>query len=45
MQLRVLRKDGKVEFRDDERMREGVRVWNALKKVGATGLQKDVAKL
>ena len=44
-QLRTLKNDGTVVIEDDTRLHEGLKLWNALKKAGATGEVKDVAKL
>ncbi|CAO2655549.1 Nn.00g043520.m01.CDS01 [Neocucurbitaria sp. VM-36] len=45
MQVRTLKSDGTVVVEEDVRLREGLRLWDALKRVGATGEAKDVAKL
>jgi carboxylesterase type B len=44
MQVRTLKINGRVVIEEDERLDEGLKLWNALKKVGATGHTKD-AKL
>ena len=45
MQLRTLKSDGSVAVEEDVRLEEGLRLWNALKKVGATGKSQESAKL
>ncbi|EUC43564.1 hypothetical protein COCMIDRAFT_38501 [Bipolaris oryzae ATCC 44560] len=45
MQLRTLKSDGRVVIEEDTRMEEGLRLWDALKKVGATGEPKASARL
>ena len=45
MQLRTLKSDGSVAVEEDTRLQEGLKLWDALKRVGATGEVKDVAKL
>jgi carboxylesterase type B len=45
MQVRTLRCDGSVVVEEDTRLEEGLRLWNNLKKVGATGDAKEVAML
>ncbi|KAH6864661.1 Alpha/Beta hydrolase protein [Alternaria alternata] len=45
MQLRTLKSDGNVAIEEDTRLDEGLKLWNALKTVGATGSPKDMAKL
>lgn len=45
MQLRTLKSDGSVKIEDDTRMQEGLRLWNALKQVGATGEPEERARL
>ncbi|KAJ4371427.1 hypothetical protein N0V83_004644 [Neocucurbitaria cava] len=45
LQLRTLKSDGTLAIEDDTRMHEGLNLWNSLKKVGATGGRKEVAKL
>jgi len=37
MLLRTLKPDGKVEIEEDTRLEEGLKVWEVLRKVGATG--------
>jgi hypothetical protein len=37
MQVRTLREDGSVSVEDDDMLEEGLKLWNALNKVGATG--------
>jgi carboxylesterase type B len=37
MQIRTLKSDGTVAIEEDTRLQEGLVLWNALKKVGATG--------
>jgi carboxylesterase type B len=37
MQVRTLREDGSVSIEDDDMLEEGLKLWNALNKVGATG--------
>lgn len=44
-QLRVLKSDGSVEIQDDVRLEAGLRLWDKLRKVGATGAWKEAAKL
>ncbi|KAJ5059965.1 paraben-hydrolyzing esterase precursor [Bipolaris maydis] len=45
MQLRTLKSDGRVVIEEDTRMEEGLRLWDALKKAGATGQPKESARL
>ena len=45
MQLRTLKSDGNVAIEEDTRLDEGLKLWNALKTVGATGSPKNMAKL
>lgn len=45
MQLRTLKSDGRVVIEEDTRMEEGLRLWDALKKAGATGEPKESARL
>ncbi|KAF7679772.1 alpha beta-hydrolase [Alternaria burnsii] len=45
MQLRTLKSDGNIVIEEDTRLDEGLKLWNALKTVGATGSPKDMAKL
>ncbi|EUC34371.1 hypothetical protein COCCADRAFT_35937 [Bipolaris zeicola 26-R-13] len=45
MQLRTLKSDGRVVVEEDTRIEEGLRLWDALKKVGATGEPKESARL
>lgn len=45
MQLRTLKKDGTVSIEEDKGLDGGLRLWNALKKVGATGTVSEAAKL
>ncbi|CAN9266118.1 unnamed protein product [Alternaria alternata] len=45
MQLRTLKSDGNVAIEEDTRLDGGLKLWNALKTVGATGNPKDMAKL
>jgi hypothetical protein len=40
-----LKSDGNVAIEEDTRLDEGLKLWNALKTVGATGSPKDMAKL
>jgi carboxylesterase type B len=44
LHIRRMTPDGSVVCEEDPHMEEGVRVWNVLKKVGATGVQRN-AKL
>jgi carboxylesterase type B len=37
LRLRTLKPDGKIEIEKDTRLEEGLKVWDLLKKVGATG--------
>lgn len=45
MQLRTLKSDGSVAIEGDMQLDEGLRLWNALKQVGATGFSTRVSKL
>ncbi|KAF2853152.1 alpha/beta-hydrolase [Plenodomus tracheiphilus IPT5] len=45
MQLRTLKRDGTLVVEEDMRLDEGMRLWDALKKVGATGNPAEIAKL
>ena len=45
IQLRTLKSDGSVVIEEDVRLEEGLRLWNALKKAGATGKLQESAKL
>ncbi|KAH9859546.1 hypothetical protein IAQ61_011327 [Plenodomus lingam] len=45
LQLRTLKRDGSVMIEEDTRLEEGMRLWNALKRVGATGNPVETAKL
>ena len=45
MQLRTLKHDGSVVVEEDTRLEEGLRLWNKLKRVGATGDPDDRARL
>ncbi|CAN9172201.1 unnamed protein product [Alternaria alternata] len=45
MQLRTLKSDGNVAIEEDTRLDGGLKLWNALKTVGATGNPKDMTKL
>jgi hypothetical protein len=37
LQIRTLKSDGSVSIEEDTRLEDGLLLWNALKKVGATG--------
>jgi carboxylesterase type B len=41
MQMRTLKSNGTVAIEEDTRLEEGLMLWNALKKVGATGQARD----
>lgn len=41
LQLRTLKADGSVEIEDDKWFKQGLKVWEVLKKVGATGQARD----
>ncbi|KAH8730795.1 Alpha/Beta hydrolase protein [Phaeosphaeriaceae sp. PMI808] len=41
MQIRTLKSDGTVAIEHDIRLEEGLKLWEALKKVGATGLRRE----
>jgi len=41
MQMRTLKSDGTVAMEEDTMLDEGLVLWNALKKVGATGLARE----
>jgi carboxylesterase type B len=45
MQLRTLKSDGSVTIEEDTRLDEGLKLWEALKGVGATGDRKEAARL
>lgn len=45
MQLRTLKSNGHIAIEEDVRQEEGLRLWDALKKAGATGEPKKLAKL
>ncbi|KAF1845032.1 paraben-hydrolyzing esterase precursor [Cucurbitaria berberidis CBS 394.84] len=45
MQVRTLKGDGSLVIEKDTRLDEGLRLWDALKKIGATGEAKETAKL
>jgi hypothetical protein len=45
MQLRTLKSDGSIAIEEDVRLDEGLKLWNALRTVGATGDPRDTAKL
>jgi carboxylesterase type B len=45
MQLRTLKNNGDVIIEEDVRMEEGLQLWDALKKAGATGDAKESARL
>jgi hypothetical protein len=45
MQLRTLKSDGSVTIEEDALLDEGLKLWEALKKVGATGERKEAARL
>jgi carboxylesterase type B len=45
MQLRTLKPDGGVIIEEDTRLDEGLKLWDVLKKVGATGDWKEAARL
>ncbi|KAH9864250.1 hypothetical protein J1614_010184, partial [Plenodomus biglobosus] len=45
LQLRTLKHDGSLAIEEDTRLDEGMRLWNALKRVGATGNPVETAKL
>ncbi|KAF2654905.1 paraben-hydrolyzing esterase precursor [Lophiostoma macrostomum CBS 122681] len=45
LRIRTLKPDGSVKIEEDSRLEEGVKVWDLLKKVGATGHPTAAAKL
>ncbi|KAF1940276.1 paraben-hydrolyzing esterase precursor, partial [Clathrospora elynae] len=45
MQLRTLKSNGSVIIEESVRLEEGMKLWDALKKVSATGEPKEAAKL
>ncbi|KAF1831958.1 alpha/beta-hydrolase [Decorospora gaudefroyi] len=45
MHVRTLKNDGRVAVEEDTRLKEGLRLWDKLKEVGATGDHKEMAKL
>jgi carboxylesterase type B len=45
MQLRTLKSDGSVIIEEDTRLDDGLKLWEALKKVGATGDRQKAARL
>jgi carboxylesterase type B len=45
IQLRTLNTDGSVTVEEDSRLDEGLKLWEALKKVGATGERTEAARL
>ncbi|KAI8935444.1 hypothetical protein NX059_008018 [Plenodomus lindquistii] len=45
MQLRTLKRDGSLAIEEDTWLDQGMKLWNALKEVGATGHPTETAKL
>lgn len=45
LHIRTLTPDGTVLCQEDQRLEEGLKVWNVLKRVGATGRNHQNAKL
>ncbi|RAR01775.1 paraben-hydrolyzing esterase precursor [Stemphylium lycopersici] len=45
IQLRTLKSDGSVAIEEDVRLEEGLRLWDALKRAGATGEARESAKI